>query len=179
MENLENMIAIKKLMPGSLLNFRFRGTTLKYEELLIALEPIIIDKVSTTPTTRQKKVDTSAPMEIGIAAKDDSESSRGGDQRIMDIALPAVQKGTGKRYAGGKDANRGGKNSWQESNGKKRHRKVAMETARHAGHVVKQDTLQPRVQKEETRPCMSWEERTVKSVKKQLTTRKTCKRGAR
>ena len=32
-------------MPGSLLNYRFRGTTLPYEELLIALKNIILDKV--------------------------------------------------------------------------------------------------------------------------------------
>ena len=41
---------MKKLMPVSLLNYRFRGTTLSYEELLIALENIIID--------------TSAPMGV-------------------------------------------------------------------------------------------------------------------
>ena len=32
------MLTVKKPMPGSLLIFRFRGTTLNYEELLIALE---------------------------------------------------------------------------------------------------------------------------------------------
>ena len=50
----EQMLAVEKLMLESLLNFRFRGATLKYEELLIALENIIIEMVSTTPTTRQK-----------------------------------------------------------------------------------------------------------------------------
>ena len=39
----EKMLAVKKLMLDSLLNFRFRGTTLNYEELPIALENIIID----------------------------------------------------------------------------------------------------------------------------------------
>ena len=58
---------------------------------------IIIDRVSTGPTTRQKKVNTKAPIEIGMAAKDDTESSREeGHQRIMDIALHAVYKGTDK-----------------------------------------------------------------------------------
>ena len=57
------MLAIKKLMHDSLLTFKFRGTTLNHEELLlIAWEIIIIiDKLSTTPTTRQKQFETSAP----------------------------------------------------------------------------------------------------------------------
>ena len=93
------MLAVKKLMPESLLDFRLRGTTLKYEELLIPLENIMIDKVSTVPTTRQKKIDTSAPQEIGMVAKDDSDSSREeGDQRVTDIALQASYKGTGRGH---------------------------------------------------------------------------------
>ena len=72
----EQMLAVKKSVLESLLNFRFRGTTLKYKEILIALENIIIDKVST---------------------KDDSERSKEGDQRIMDVALQAVDRGTGRR----------------------------------------------------------------------------------
>ena len=40
-------------------------------ELLVALENIIVtDKVATVPTARNRKVDTSSPMEIGMAAKD-------------------------------------------------------------------------------------------------------------
>ena len=39
------MLAVKKLMPESLLNNRFRGTTMSYSELIVALENIIIDKV--------------------------------------------------------------------------------------------------------------------------------------
>ena len=42
--------AVKKLMLGSLLNFRFRGTTMSYDEFLITLENIIIDKVAAVPT---------------------------------------------------------------------------------------------------------------------------------
>ena len=71
------MVVVKKLMLESLLNFRFRKTTLNHKNLLIAL-----GKLSTLPTT--KKVDTSAPMDIGMAAMTHSES---GDQRILDIAL--------------------------------------------------------------------------------------------
>ena len=45
---------------------------MSYSDLLVALE-IIIDKVATVPTARNMKIDTSALMEIGITAKDDSE----------------------------------------------------------------------------------------------------------
>ena len=66
---------------------------MSHEELLIALEKIVIDKVSTVPTTRHKKNDSSAPMQVGMAAKEDRDTSREeGDQRIMDIALQAVHK---------------------------------------------------------------------------------------
>ena len=36
--NEEKILVVKKLMLESLQNFRFRGKTLKFEELLIALE---------------------------------------------------------------------------------------------------------------------------------------------
>ena len=58
-------------MLESLLNYRFRGTTLSFEELLIALENIIIDKVTTHSAPKVKKNDTSAPREIGMAAEAD------------------------------------------------------------------------------------------------------------
>ena len=75
-KNEEKMLAVKKLMLESLLICRFRGTTMSYDELLIALENIIVDKVATVPTARNRKIDTSAPVEIGMAAKDDSEHMR-------------------------------------------------------------------------------------------------------
>ena len=62
---------------------------MSYSELIIALEKIIVDKVSTVSKTKSRRNDTSAPMEIGMAAKK-------GDQRIMDLALQAVYKGTDK-----------------------------------------------------------------------------------
>ena len=71
------MLTVKKLMLESLLHFRFRGRTQTYEELLIALENIIIDRVSTVQTTKQRKDDTIAPMEIEMTMKDDSGCSRG------------------------------------------------------------------------------------------------------
>ena len=117
----EKMLAVTKLMPESLLHYRFRGTTMSYSELLVALENIIIDKVPTVPTGRSWKKDTSAPVEIGMAAKEDGENaSQEEDQRIMDLALQAVCKGTGKvKWALGKGQRwneKGGKggNRWRE-----------------------------------------------------------------
>ena len=82
----EKMLVVKELMLESLLNNRFRGTTMSYSELLFALENIIIDKAATVPT-----VDTSAPIKNGMAAKDDCESAREeGGQQIVDFALKAV-----------------------------------------------------------------------------------------
>ena len=110
----EKILAVKKLMPEGLLNYRFRGTTMLYSELIVALENIIIDKVATVPAVRSKKQDTRAPMEIGMAAREDGESaSQEGDQRIIDLALQAVYKGTGKgKWSFGKGQ------SWNERSGK-------------------------------------------------------------
>ena len=95
------MFAVKKLMPESLLNYKFRGTTMLHTEIIIALEHIIVDKVSTVPSSKSRSHDTSAPMEIGMAPKQDGESvSQEGDQRIMDLALQAVYKGTNKGKMG-------------------------------------------------------------------------------
>ena len=58
-------------MRESQLSYRFRGTTMSYSELIVALENIIIDKVATVPAARIKKNDTSAPMEIGMALRED------------------------------------------------------------------------------------------------------------
>ena len=52
----EKTLAVKRLMPESLLNYRFRGTTSPYEELLIALENIIIDKVTTHSASKAKQI---------------------------------------------------------------------------------------------------------------------------
>ena len=66
---------------------------MSYSEILVSLENIIIDKFATVPTTRNSKIVTGARMEIGMAAKDDVESVREGDQRIVDLVLQAVYKG--------------------------------------------------------------------------------------
>ena len=123
----EKTLKVKKFMPERLLNCRFRGTTMSYSELLVALENIILDRVVTVPTARNRTADTNAQMEIGMAAKDNGESAReAGDQRIVDIAPQAVYKRTGKGkwgfgegqswngkgYHGGKGGKTGGKTPW-------------------------------------------------------------------
>ena len=93
------MLEVKKLMPKILLTFRLRGATFEVRKACHCFRKI--DMVSTVPTNRQKKVETSAPMEIGMAAKDDSEgSTEEGHQRIMGLALQAVHAGTGKGILG-------------------------------------------------------------------------------
>ena len=107
---------------------------MSYSELLIAVENIIVDKEVTVPTARNKKVDTSGPMEIGMAAKGDDDSAREeGDQIIVNLALQAVYTGSGKGkwgsgegqswngkgHHGGKGGNDGGKSPLQKGNGKK------------------------------------------------------------
>ena len=82
---------------------------MSYSEIIIALKNTIVDKVSAIPSSKSRRNDTSTPMEIGMAAKEDGESgSQEGDDRIMDFALQAVHKGTGK----GKGLN------WNEKGGK-------------------------------------------------------------
>ena len=121
-------------------------------EFLIALGNIIVDKVATVPTARNRKIDTSAPMEIGLAAKDDGESAREkGQQRIADLPLQAVYKGTGRRKRVGVGTKKGSKeekvakmvkkNPWQKGNGKKGSKG------------------QEKSDKRETRACWSWKDR--------------------
>ena len=84
---------------------------MSHSEIIIALENIIVDKVSTVPSNKNRRNDTSAPMEIAMAAREDGEgASHEGDQRIVVLALQAVC---------GKGRKGGGKNSWQKGSGKK------------------------------------------------------------
>ena len=108
--DVEKTLAVKKLMPESLLNCRFRRTTLLYEELLTALENIIMDKVTTLSAGKGKKTDTSAPLEVGMAAgiNDDEaleeihgraskQSTRGKEQQVdcmVERAPIGVRRGT-------------------------------------------------------------------------------------
>ena len=97
----------------------------------VALENITVDKVVTVPTARSKKHDTSAPMEIGMAAKADGECEpRERETQGSWTLLQAVYKGTGKgkwsfgkgqswKEKGVKGGEDGGKNPWQKGSGKK------------------------------------------------------------
>ena len=167
----EKMLAVKKLMPESLLNNRFRGTTMSHSELIVALENIIVDKVAMVPTARGRKQDTSAPMEIGMAAKEDGENaSQEGDQTIIELALHAVHKRTGKgkwglskgqnwNEKGGKGGKDGGKTRGRkaavrkEAKGK---RKAAREKPERVGRAARWETSQPGAGKDETRTGTPW-----------------------
>ena len=50
----ERTLAVKKLMSESLLNYSFRSTTLSYEELIIATEYMIVDKITTISNLTEK-----------------------------------------------------------------------------------------------------------------------------
>ena len=67
---------------------------------LVSQENIMIDKVATVWTVRTRKVETSAPMETGTAIKDYGETMREEDQRIVNLASQAVDKGTGEGKRG-------------------------------------------------------------------------------
>ena len=100
-----------------------------------------------------------------MATKEDGENaSQEGDQRIVDLALKAGYKGTGKGKWGfgkgqswnekGSKGSKGGRKElvaerqWQE-----RRRKVAKERRGHVGRAARQDTLQLGAGKEATRIC--------------------------
>ena len=98
-----------------------------------------------------------------MAVKDDSESStEEGDNRIVGHCKPFTKgKGTlvhrkeRTKYKGGKDANLGGKSSWQTGNGKTGGEGTENRRQRPEQIMLdvwqKQDTLQLRVQKAATR----------------------------
>ena len=46
-----------------------------YDEMITALENIILDRVMTTPGAA-RKIDTSGPLHLGTAAKDDASDAK-------------------------------------------------------------------------------------------------------
>ena len=102
--NEEKILAVKRLMPERLLNYRLRGTTLPYEELLIALVNIIIDMVTTHSASKVKNIDTSAPMEIGMDAGTDGEEAFDVEYgKTFEFAVQAVYKGQEPKVDGMED----------------------------------------------------------------------------
>ena len=126
-----------------------------------------------------------------MAAKDDGESAREEeDQRIVDLALQADYKTTGKgqwSFGKGSELERKSAPRWQrrqrwqrwveepmaegqwqekEANGK---RKVAKEKPERFGRVARQGKLQRGVEKEATNICTPLMRMTVKTFKKHLT----------
>ena len=187
----EKMLAVRNMLPESLLNYRFRGATMSYSEIIIALGNIIVDKVSTVPSSKSRRNDTSPPMEIGMAAKEDGETvSQEGNQRIIDLALQAVYKGTGKgkwSFSKGQNWNeKGGKGGEERTRGRratarkeeKGKRKVAWENPERVGRAARQDTLQLGVEKKETNMYTPLTKTTVRTLKNRPKMRRICKHGA-
>ena len=86
---------ILRTFTNEINKFENRFGKIRDEEKMLAVN--IVDKVASVPTARSGKQDTGAPMEIGMAAKEDEENaSQEGDQRIIDLALQADHKGMGK-----------------------------------------------------------------------------------
>ena len=147
----ETMLAFGKLIDAwGLLNIRFRGTTLNYEELLIALENImvIIDKVPTDPTTRQKNVDHRI-LDIALQSTGELGRVQAGKFRSAQVARMQISEGkvdhtnaTGRREA-------------------KEQGKVSRPTAGHAGPSRTHSSFVPK-----GRHCMR---RKLRSEKKHLT----------
>ena len=67
---------------------------MSYSELIIALENIIVDKVSTVPSSENRRIDTSAPMEIGMAAKEDGESASQEKKEIIELWISRCRLST-------------------------------------------------------------------------------------
>ena len=77
-----------------------------------------------------------------------------------------------KVYQGGKDATQEARTHGRKAVGRKEakgKRNVARENTEHVGLVVKYDTLQRGVEREETQTCTLLRKMTVKTLKKQLT----------
>ena len=92
----------EKLTLESLLNYRFRCTTMTYVALTTTLKNIILDKVMTAPNSKLKKSDTNSPVDIGMTATGDSDETRDDEeQRAAKIAVQAVYEGGGHKGSGG------------------------------------------------------------------------------
>ena len=121
-------------MPESLLNYRFRGTTMSNSGRLHRTWEPRHRQGCDSPDRQKRESWHEYSYGEGMAAKDDCESAREvGDQRIVDLALRAVYKGTGKGkwsfgkgqswngkgYHGGKGGKDWGTNLRQKGSGKK------------------------------------------------------------
>ena len=155
----------------------------------------LFDKVVTVPTASIKKHDTSAPMEIGMAAKEDGENAcQEGDQRIMDIALcRLVYKGTGKEKWGfGKGQNwdekggKGGTDGVKEPPGRKAaarkevmgKRKAAREKPERVGRAARQGHIAAWYRKGGNKNLyVTWTKMTARTPRSQLRMKRICRHG--
>ena len=138
--NVEKMLADKKLLLECLLNCRFRETMMSYSELLIAVKTSSLTRKRQSRQRETGRLTRVFRWKHGMAEKDGGESAREeGDQRIVDFALQAGYKGTGKGkwslglglslnekgYQGGegdKEWKRMAKGQWQERKRRARER---------------------------------------------------------
>ena len=79
---------------------------MRFEEVLIALENVIIDKVTTHSASKEKIIGASAPLDPGMAAgTDGEEASEERYGKASEFAVQAVYKGTGAK--GGRSGGQG------------------------------------------------------------------------
>ena len=105
---------------------------MRYDELITALESIILNTDMTAPILKTKKSDTSTPVDLGMVAKDVHDATNDvEEQRIAAIAVQAVNKGAGHKGGTGaqrdtssarvaRNAHRGGKGYWSKDRRKNR-----------------------------------------------------------
>ena len=138
-----------------------------YGKIIIALKNIIVDKASTVQSSKSRRNDTSAPMDIGMAAKEDcknvSQNRRPEESWISRCKLSTREPAKGK-CGFGKGQN------WNEKGGK--------ESPERVGRVARQDTLQLGAGMEEIRICTPQMKTTARTLKNPPKMRRICKNGA-
>ena len=102
----EETLKVKNLMPGERTD-----APATHDALIIALENIVLDTATPTPCSTPKNSDTRRPLDIGMAAGDESYETRDGEeQQISDITVQAssvqgVMRMESTVTAGGKGLN--------------------------------------------------------------------------
>ena len=122
---------------------------MSYDEITIACENIIIDKVVTVLTTRDRQIDTRVPMEIGMAAKDDGTKEEAKENEVLERVRVGMKRDT--KVA--KVAEMHIREWWihgRRAVARKEPKDKRREAREHVGRVVKQETLQRGVERAAT-----------------------------
>ena len=182
----EKMLEVAKLMFEACYNSDSEERRCRTANL--SFENVIFEKVTTVPTARNMKIDTSTPNEIGMAAKDDGEHVRRRRATNCGLCIAGCVRRNWQRKMGFLQRVRVGtekctkvakmqiwegsmaQGQWQErkQRARKRWQGRACWTCGKTGHMLRG------VERENWSPLMKM---TVKTWKKQLAMRKTCKRG--